>query len=316
MIKIIENKSGVMNNVTRTIGRIGLKIKKYSPEILVVTGVVGTVATTVLACKATLKVNEVLETPKEEIVKINEAAENGCTPSGKEYTQEDKKNDLRIVYTQTAVELIKLYGPTVLLGAASIGCILASANIVRKRNAALAAAYTTIDNSFKEYRGRVIERFGKDLDRELRYNIKTEEIEERVVDEDGNEKTVTKTVEVLGPTGYSAYSIVFDDGNTGWDPDPELTKFFLVQQQNYANDRLKARGHLFLNEVYDMLGAPRTKAGAQVGWIYDEKNPIGDNYVDFGMFDIHKPKACDFINGREKVIILDFNHDGPILDFI
>lgn len=309
-------KSEVMNNVTRTFGRLGLKIKKYSPEILVVTGVIGTVATTALACKATLKVNEVLEKPKTEIAKINEAAENGCTASGVEYTPEDKKNDLRIVYTQTAVEMIKLYGPTVLLGAASIGCILASANIVRKRNVALTAAYTTIDNSFKEYRGRVIERFGKELDRELRYNIKTEEIEERVIDEEGNETVVKKTVEVMDPNVYSAYSIVFDDGNTGWDPDPELTKFFLVQQQNYANDRLKARGHLFLNEVYDMLGAPRTKAGAQVGWIYDEKNPIGDNYVDFGMFDIHKPKACDFVNGREKVIILDFNHDGPILDYI
>ena len=308
-------KVEIMNKMTRTVGRFGLQIKKHSPEILIVTGVVGAVTSAVMACKATLKVNEVLEEPKQDIATIHESLEKGCTPAGIAYTEEDHKKDLALVYVQSGLKLAKLYGPSLLLGAASIGCILASNNIIHKRNAALAAAYTAVDSSFKEYRGRVIERFGKELDRELKYNIKTEEVDEVVVDENGKETVVKTTVETAQP-GYSGYSIVFDDGNTGWDRDPELTKFFLVQQQNYANDRLKARGHLFLNEVYDMLGAPRTKAGAQVGWIYDEKNPIGDNYVDFGMFDIHKPKACDFINGREKVIILDFNVDGVILDHI
>ncbi len=118
------------------------------------------------------------------------------------------------------------------------------------------------------------------------------------------------------PNNYSPYSIVFDDGNEGWDPDPERTKFFLIQQQNWANERLKAKGHLFLNEVYDMLGARRTKAGAQVGWMYDEKNVVGDNYVDFGIFDTRRSKARDFVNGYEKVIVLDFNVDGYILDLI
>ena len=186
-----------------------------------------------------------------------------------------------------------------------------------KRNVALAAAYTTIDKSFKEYRGRVIERFGKELDRELRYNIKAKEIEETVIDENGNETTVKRTINVMDTeNNYSQYSIVFDDGNLGWVPDPELTKFFLVQQQSHANDTLKAKGHLFLNEVYDMLGARRTKAGQHVGWVYDEKHPVGDNYVDFGMFDIHREKARDFINGHEKVIVLDFNVDGVIDNLI
>lgn len=305
---------GIMKNVTRTINRTGLKFKKYSPEILMVTGIVGIVASGVMACRATLKVNEVIDDAKNSIETVHEVLE---TPEMKEkYTEEDGKKDLAIIYVQTGVKLAKLYGPSVLLAAASIGCMVGSNRILSKRNVALAAAYATVDRGFKEYRGRVIERFGKDLDRELRYNIKAKEIEEISIDEDGKETVIKKTVDTMDPNHYSPYSIVFDDGNKGWDKDPELTKFFLIQQQNYANDLLKARGHLFLNEVYDLLGAKRTKAGAQVGWVYDEDHPVGDNFVDFGIFDIHNPKARDFVNGDERVIVLDFNVDGVILDLI
>lgn len=308
------NKTEIMTKMTRTFNRTGLQLKKHSPEILLAAGVVGVVASGVMACKATLKVQEIVEDAKGKIDTIHEVSND---PSmAEKYTEEDSKKDLAIVYTQTAVKMIKLYGPSVALGVASLGCMIGSNRILNKRNVALAAAYTAVDKSFKEYRGRVIERFGKQMDKELRYNIKAQEIEEVSVDEKGKEVTKKSTVEVMDPNAYSPYSIVFDDGNTGWDPDPELTKYFLIQQQNWANDRLKAKGHLFLNEVYDMLGAKRTKAGAQVGWVYDEKNPIGDNYVDFGIFDIRSPKARDFVNGLEKVIVLDFNVDGVILDLI
>ncbi len=308
------NKTEIMAKMTRTFNRTGLQLKKHSPEILLAAGVVGVVASGVMACKATLKVQEIVDDAKGKIDTIHEVSND---PSmAEKYTEEDSKKDLAIVYTQTAVKMIKLYGPSVALGVASLGCMIGSNRILNKRNVALAAAYTAVDKSFKEYRGRVIERFGKQMDKELRYNIKAQEIEEVSVDEKGKEVTKKSTVEVMDPNAYSPYSIVFDDGNTGWDPDPELTKYFLIQQQNWANDRLKAKGHLFLNEVYDMLGAKRTKAGAQVGWVYDEKNPIGDNYVDFGIFDIRSPKARDFVNGLEKVIVLDFNVDGVILDLI
>ena len=308
------NKTEIIAKMTRTFNRTGLQLKKHSPEILLAAGVVGVVASGVMACKATLKVQEIVEDAKGKIDTIHEVSND---PSmAEKYTEEDSKKDLAIVYTQTAVKMIKLYGPSVALGVASLGCMIGSNRILNKRNVALAAAYTAVDKSFKEYRGRVIERFGKQMDKELRYNIKAQEIEEVSVDEKGKEVTKKSTVEVMDPNAYSPYSIVFDDGNTGWDPDPELTKYFLIQQQNWANDRLKAKGHLFLNEVYDMLGAKRTKAGAQVGWVYDEKNPIGDNYVDFGIFDIRSPKARDFVNGLEKVIVLDFNVDGVILDLI
>lgn len=308
------NKTEIIAKMTRTFNRTGLQLKKHSPEILMTVGVIGVVASGVMACKATLKVQDIVDDAKQKIDTIHEVS-NDPEMSDK-YSEEDSKKDMAIVYTQTAVKFIKLYGPSVAIGVASLGCMIGSNRILNKRNVALAAAYTAVDKSFKEYRGRVIDRFGKQLDKELKYGIKAQEIEEVSVDEKGKETVKKNTVEVMDPNCYSQYSIVFDDGNTGWDPDPELTKYFLIQQQNWANERLKARGHLFLNEVYDMLGVKRTKAGAQVGWVYDEKNNTGDNYVDFGIFDINKPKACDFVNGLEKVIILDFNVDGVILDLI
>lgn len=310
------NKTEIISNLTRTFNRTGLKIKKHSPEILLAAGTVGVVVSGVMACKATLKMNEILDESKQQIDTIHSVT---ADPNmAEKYTAEDSKKDLAIVYTQTAVKMIKLYGPSVGLGVVSLGCMIGSNRILSKRNVALAAAYTAVDKSFKEYRGRVIERFGKQLDKELRYNIKAKEIEEVSKDENGHEVVKKEVVDVIedDPNNYSPYSIVFDDGNEGWDPDPERTKFFLIQQQNWANERLKAKGHLFLNEVYDMLGARRTKAGAQVGWVYDEKNVVGDNYVDFGIFDTRRSKARDFVNGYEKVIVLDFNVDGYILDLI
>lgn len=308
-------KTDIMKNVTRNFNKIGFQLKKYSPEILVVAGVVGAVTSAVMACKATTKVHDILEDTKTKVDQVHEVLANDDIPEEK-YSVEDSKKDLAIIYAQTGFEFIKLYGPSVALGVLSITAILTSNNILRKRNLALAAAYTTIDRSFKEYRGRVVERFGKDLDHELKYNIKAKEIEETVANEDGTETTETKTVDVANPTEYSDYARFFDEACSGWTKDPELNLMFLKRQQSYANDLLQRRGYLFLNEVYDMLGIPRTKAGQVVGWVYDENCPVGDNYVDFGIYDIHREKCRDFVNGYERTILLDFNPDGNILDLM
>ena len=313
-------KFEITNKATRAFHMGILKFKKHSPEILVVAGVVGGVVSAVMACKATTKLEGILEKTKEDAKKIHECVENPeILPAGTVYTEEDSKKDLTIVYTKGALEVGKLYAPSVILGGLSVAAILASNNIMRKRNVALAAAYTAIDKQFKEYSGRLIDRFGKDLDRELRFNIKSKEIEETVVNEDSSESIVKKTINHIdntAPTAYSGYSRFFDDGCNGWDPNPSFSLMFLKRQEDYANDKLKARGYLFLNEVYELLGIPVCPMGQTVGWIYDEKNPIGDNYVDFGIFDAYKEKARDFVNGYENVILLDFNVDGNILDYI
>ena len=298
---------------TRAFHKAGFQLKKHSPEILVVTGVIGVVASAILACKATTKVSEIIEKTKEDVDTIHECANN--PELVEEYTEEDSKKDLAIVYAQTGLKLVKLYGPSVALGVVSITGILVGHNILRKRNLALAAAYTAVDTGFKQYRGRVIERFGEQLDRELKYDIKAKEIEETVADKKGKEKTVKKTIEVADPIGaMSPYTFCFDETCSGWERDAETNKYFLLRQQNYANEILKAKGYMCLNEVLDMLGIHHTRAGQVVGWIYDEKNPIGDNYIDFGIFDIHCEANRNFVNGLEKSIWLNFNVDGNIVD--
>ena len=305
----------LVTNFTRRFNRLGLKFKKHTPEILVVSGVIGTVVSTVMACKATTKIDEVLAEQKKNIEKTkNYVAENGYS---EKYTEKDYKKDLSIFYGKSGIELAKLYTPSIVLGVASITSILAGHNILHKRNVAIAAAYTAVDKGFKDYRNRVIERFGEELDKELKYNIKAKEIEEIVKDEKtGKEKVEKKTVNVADPNEFSDYARFFDDGCTGWTKDPEYNLMFLKDQQRYANDLLKSKGYLFLNDVYDMLGIPRSKAGQCVGWIYDEKYPVGDNFVDFGIYDIYNEKARDFVNGYERTILLDFNVDGDILDML
>lgn len=301
------------NTATRTFYRVGFKVKKHSPEILVVTGVVGTVVSAVMACKATTKASAILEKTKESVDAIHEVANN--PEFAGEYTKEDSQKDLAITYVQTGLQFAKLYGPSVLLGTASITSILAGHNMLRKRNLALAAAYTAVDTGFKQYRGRVIERFGEQMDKELKYDIKAKEIEETITDKKGKEKTVTKTVEVADPAAatMSPYTFCFDESSTAWVRDAEANKFFLLRQQDYANEKLKVKGHMFLNEVLDMVGIRRCRAGQTVGWVYDEKNPIGDNYIDFGIFDIRCEANRNFVNGLEKSIWLNFNVDGDIL---
>lgn len=308
-----------MNNLTRNLNRASLQIKKHSPEIMVVGGVVGGVVAAVMACKATTKAHDVLEEAKKNLDNVHQVIEADAASDEPQYSEEDGKKAIAITYVKTGLELAKVYAPSVALGVLSATSILAGNNILRKRNVALAAAYTAVDTGFKEYRGRVVDRFGKELDRELRYNIKAKEVEEVVVDEKGKEKKIKKTIEVAEPGQemYSDYARCFDDGCTGWTKDPEYNLMFLRQQQNYANELLKSRGHLFLNEVYYMLGIPKTKAGQVVGWIYDESNPnMGDGYVDFGIYDLYKQGSRDFVNGHERSIWLDFNVDGVILDLI
>ena len=289
-------------------------VQKHSPEILAGVGVVGVVASTVMACKATMKLNDILEESKETRDKIREVESN---PRYEEqYSHEDAKKDLTINYTQTGLKIAKLYAPAVILGSASLGCLLASNDILRKRNAALSAAYMTVDKSFKEYRQRVVDRFGEEVEKEIRYNIKAEEVTSTVVAEDGSETTITETVKTMDPNLYSDYAKFFDEASPYWQKDPEYNFMFLKSQQQYANDLLKARGRLFLNEVYEMLGIDKTKAGQIVGWVYNPENPIGDNFVDFGIFDMSKERVRAFVNGYEPNILLDFNVDGNIWDLM
>lgn len=306
-------KTQIMTKMSSTFNQVGFQLKKHSPEILVVAGVVGVVTSAVMACRATTKVGTIIEEAKESVDKIHDNLDCGCTEDGEEYTPDDSKKELTVVYLQTGVKVAKLYGPSVILGGLSIAGILASNNILRKRNIALAAAYATVDKSFKEYRSRVIERFGEEVDRQLKFDIKTKEVEEKVIDENGNEKTVKKTVEVINPSRkYSEYAKIFDQLNDNWQDNPDYNKMFLRQVENYMNDKLRVNKRVFLNEVYKELGFEPTKAGQVVGWKLDPNDPKSDNYIDFGIYDVTKESSSRFLNECESAVILDFNVDGNV----
>lgn len=289
-----------------------LKVQKHSPEILIVVGVAGTIAGTVMACLATTKVSEILEDANTQLANVHACQENPDLAD--RYNEDDAKKDTVIIYTQASVKLVKLYAPAVVLSGVSIACIVASNQLLRKRNVALAAAYATIDKGYKEYRNRVVDRFGKDVEREIRHNIKATKIEETIVDEEtGKEKKVKNTISVAGqPHEYSDYARFFDESCDAWKKNAEYNLIFLKAEQAHANNRLIANGVLFLNEVYEMLGIQKTKEGQIIGWYYDEKDPTLQNHVDFGIYDYHREANRKFVNGYERVILLDFNVDGDV----
>lgn len=301
----MKNKTEIMKSVNGVASKTVMKLKKHSPEILVVAGIAGTVVSAVLACKATTKVAEILDETKGTLDTIHEGMETGAI-NGQEYTTEDGKKDTVVVYAQTGMKLAKLYGPAIILGTLSITSILASNNILRKRNVALGAAYAAIDKSFKEYRGRVIERFGEQVDTELKYGIKAKKFEEIEVDtETGKKKKVKKTVMVADPNLQSDYAVYFDSKSRNYETNPDYNRMFLKAQQAFANDKLQTRGHLFLNEVLDDLDLPRTPAGQIVGWTKDGP----DGYVNFRIVEVERETE----DGRhEPALLLDFNVEGNI----
>ena len=306
-------KQEIINKATRLLSSTQYQIKKHSPEILMVAGITSTIVGTVLACKATTKVSEIME----EKNKLVEDVHTCLNDKEIEYTEEDSKRDLTIIYAQTGVKLFKLYAPAIGVMALSFASIIAGHKVLKKRNIAIAAAYAAIDKGFKQYRKNVIEEFGEGVDQQMRFGLKSKEIKKK--DKDG--KTVKETEYYIDPdanplNNISEYARFFDASSENFAKDPEYNMMFLRRQQDYANEMLKARGHLFLNEVYDLLDIPRSKAGQVVGWVYDKNgNTKGDNYVDFGLYR-NDQGTRRFVNGLEYNILLDFNVDGVIYDII
>jgi hypothetical protein len=287
----------------RKLARLGLKVGKQSPHILFGAGLVGFGATVVLASRATRKVEDVLE--EHQTVATDIAVAREFYPW--KYSEEARVRDLTILYTRTGLNLVRLYWPAAVVGTMSVLCLTKSHQILTSRNAALTAAYAALDKAFRDYRAGIADIIGKDSEEGYMRDARKVEVKNK---ETGKvlEETTTQ-----GNKPYSPYAKFFDEQNKHWTSNPEWNLIFLRAQQNYANDRLRATGHVFLNEVYDWLGLPRTTAGSVVGWVLDGE---GDDYIDFGLWDRDRDRVRAFINGNENVILLDFNVDGLIYDKI
>lgn len=288
--------------------RVALKVSKHSPELCVGVGIAAGIGATVFACRATLRVGEVVDAYNETLEKINflkDKAEQGEAVDN--HSVEEAQKEKFILFVQTAVKIGKLYSPAIILGMTSIGFILGGHSILAKRNAALSIAYAGIQKAFDSYRERVKTEFGEEKESDIFHGITTKTIEE----ESPKGKTIKKKVSELTDTN-NPYMRWFDEASCWWKKDAEQNRYFLSLQQNHANDLLRIRGHLFLNEVFDMLDLPRTTMGSVCGWVYGE----GDSFVDFGVWDADREGARDFVNGRERSILLNFNCDGVIYDLI
>lgn len=294
--------SSMKTAITVKAARTALKVQKNSPTILFAGGVVGVVGAAVLASRATLKLHDELD-------KINEEKDQILNYKSETYGEKEQNHDLLVIRAQGVRAIAKLYAPAIIVGGVSIAALTRSHVVLTQRNAAAIAAYSALDKVFQKYRLNVIDEFGEEKDREFRYGTTT--VHETVVDEDGKSKQLEKIV--LDGSETSGYAKFFDELNPNYDRTPEHNYMFLAQQQNFANQRLLARGHLFLNEVYQALGMPHTKAGAVVGWMKDCEN--GDGFVDFG-FMTGSERSRAFVNGPEKSILLDFNVDGIIYDLM
>lgn len=301
----------VKKAVVRTACKVGTKFKKHSPEILTTVGIVSMLSGMVFACRGTLKAHEVIEDHKARLADVHDAKNmvSDGTVSIDEYTDKDYRKDLVTAYVKTGVDFLKLYGPALIFVSAGIISILSGHHVLRKRNAALAAAYTAVDTAFKEYRDRVRKELGNDADYRFRTGAEKVKLVDVTENEDGT--TTKKTIEGLSvdssKTMPSMYARFFDEGNPYWVNDAGLNLLFLKNRQCEANERLILKGHLTLNEVYDMLGMDETPEGAVVGWILKGD---GDGFVDFGIFDVRNKGARHFVNREEKSILLDFNVDG------
>lgn len=281
--------------VTRLAGRAGLVISKHAPTILTAAGTAGFIGTTILASKATLKVEETIAEETALLVKVHEAHDAG------KLDDKDALHDKVVLYTRMTTKLAKLYAPALILGAASIVSLATGHGIMLKRNASLAAAYAAVDQAFKTYKKKVESKFGKDAVIDALVSTAEEDLTK-------NELTMEAIAAV---DGVSPYGVIFDETNNNWSADEDLSMLHLKCQQQYANDILQTRGHIFLNEVYKMLGFPHTPAGAVTGWVKGN----GDDFVDFNIFE----GTFEGEDEKGRTVTkwaLDFNVDGVMYDKI
>lgn len=234
-------------------GKAGLWAKKNSPELCIAGMIICGGAAIVAACKETLKADDILEEHSEKMEKIHKTLEDH-KDEPEVYSEEDMQKDTCIQYAKTTGKLIKIYAPAAALFVASMAFGCASFGIMKKRNAEIAATAASTLSLFNDYRQRVVDKYGEDIDKELRYGIqKTIEEEETVTDENGKEKKVKEKFAVdLGKEDYTTRYFV--KGNPNWSSNPSYREIFINGQINYMNDIINSRGFVSELEALDALG--------------------------------------------------------------
>lgn len=299
-------------------------IEKNSPEILLASGIAGTIVGAVTACKATTKASEIVEEAKDDLDMIHEVRDMGR----EDYTEKDYKKDVTIVYVQTATKFIKLYGPSLLIEGLSIASLITSHNIQKKRLVMVASAYKALDTAFKKYRDRVVETYGEEADHDIYYGSHTEKVVEETTDANGKVKKKTKLVKLANvPDGCSPYAIeykkygdngelIFQSCNEAY---PYMNVITVQCTESYFEELLPICKRITLYEVLDRLGFienydPKVyneyiEWARVVGWIYDPENV--EQSIKIYLLD----KYGNEYTGDESYdgpLYLDFNVEGLV----
>lgn len=307
------NMQTIKNGACNVGSKLMLTFQHHSPAILLAVGIGGGITAAVMACKATLKLQQKLGEIQEEI----DVAKSACT---EEEDAKQYRSNVTKAYIYAGAQVAKLYAPPALVGAASIASILASKKIADNRLANSLNALSMTERLFSEYRQRVVENEGAEADRAYRYGIREYIEETPILDKNGNPKVDKKTGEVkTAKTKKNAiassdaddpFARVFEQGQSEvWDDDPIVNRNALALRMQYLNDRLRARGYLFMNDIYEALGFPATSAGQDYGYLW---TPDCQDVIDFGM----NHRASDDLDETEtRMDLLTINNNSILLTF-
>lgn len=249
--------------MNKLLHRSKLFVDRNAPTILTVIGGIGVVATAVLAAKETPKALEILRAAKEE--------------KGEELTK-----------TEKVVNAAPAYIPAIITGAATIACIFGANALNKQQQAALISAYALLDNSYKEYKKKVEELYGEEVDAQVRAEIAKDHIDEADISEEDDGK-----------------QLFFDDYSSRY----FRATIEQVQKAEYnLNRTLFMHDYVSLNEFYKDLGLEPIDAGWVTGWarsVNQERH--WQEWVDF----IHEKVVMD--DGLECYIIK--MHGEPTIYF-
>lgn len=283
----------VPKSLSRAVGKTVLKAQKNSPTILFVAGVGGAITATVLACRATLRVNDVLDDHEKDLADLGRVYQRDNAMVLKEHDREQA-----YIYMRTIARIAKLYGPAVGVGACSVVCLTKSHNILMQRNAALTSAYVSLQTFLDGYRGRVREEVGESREKDLYYASTPVELVEDT--KDGPKKIYGSTPGIGSP-----YAVIWGPGNWAFQDSPEHNVSFIRIQEQLMTDMLRSKGYLFLNDIYDRFDLPNTAAGQICGWMIDHDK--SDDFVEILETPMHDGSGA---------FMLDFNIAGPVFELL
>ena len=220
-------------------------IRQNKSSILAISGAIGMVASVGLAIRNTAKYKDIMQYP----------------------SKEDKPMD-NVERLKVAVPL---YFPVVLLTCGSIACIIGATVINTKHQRSITAAYILLENSFKQYKDKVLELYGSDATQQVEVELTNDKFEEKKPQLKNSENELF----------YDEYRGEFF----------ESTLDNVREAMYHVNRNFILRGYTTLNDVYDFLYLPHTEQGDVLGWSAD----YGWCYYGYSWIDYY----CDRRESRD-----------------